>query len=334
MVQYTREDIASGQVRWTDLTPAEWRGCDERAVAELRASGSFQPFEKEYFRKDGSRVTVLLGGALFEGSGNEGVAFVVDLTAQKRAQERLRASERSLRQVQAELAHVNRVTAMGQLAASITHEVMQPIAAGISGAQAALRWLGAEPPNLAEVREALGHAVNQGNRAIDVIGRIRALVKKAPPRKEACDINGAIQEVVGLTRGEAVKHNISVHTELTEGLPCIQGDKVQLQQVILNLIINAVEAMSSVREAARELVITTGKDVEGVLVTVRDSGTGFSPESSERLFDAFYTTKADGMGMGLSICRSIVEDHGGRIWASPDFGQGATFRFALPMLAG
>jgi signal transduction histidine kinase len=211
---------------------------------------------------------------------------------------------------------------------------MQPIAAGISGAQAALRWLGAEPPNLAEVREALGHAVNEGNRAIDVIGRIRALVKKAPPRKEACDVNDAIREVVGLTRGEAVKHNIAVHTELTEGLPRIQGDKVQLQQVILNLIINGFEAMSSIREGARELVITTGKDVEAVLVTVRDSGTGVSPENSERLFDAFYTTKADGMGMGLSICRSIVEDHGGRIWASPDFGQGATFRFTLPMLGG
>src|SRR5262249_4866259 len=159
--------------------------------------------------------------------------------------------------------------AMGQLAASITHEVMQPIAAGISGAQAALRWLGAGPPNLAEVREALGHAANEGNRAIDGIGRSRALVQKAPARKEACDINGAIQEVVGLTRGEAVKHNIAVQTELTEGLPRIQGDKVQLQQVILNLIINAVEAMSSAREGARELVITTGKDVEGVLVTVR-----------------------------------------------------------------
>jgi len=329
MVQYAREDIASGRVRWTDLTPAEWRGRDERAVAELQASGVFQPFEKEYFRKDGSRVPVLLGGALFEGSENEGVAFVLDLTEQKRAQERLRASERSLRQVQAELAHVNRVTAMGQLAASITHEVMQPIAAGTNGAQAALRWLGAEPPNLEEVRQALGHAVNEGNRAIDVIGRIRALIKKEPARKDAFDINEAIHEIVGLTHGEVVKNNISVQTQLAEGLPRIQGDKVQLQQVILNLIINAVEAMSSIREGSRELLISTSKDVGGVLVAVRDSGPGLSPESFELLFDAFYTTKADGMGMGLSICRSIVEAHGGRIWASRDFGQGATFQFTL-----
>ena len=243
----------------------------------------------------------------------------------------LRQASEALRETQAELAHVNRVTAMGQLAASITHEVMQPIAAGINGAQAALRWLSAEPPNLEEVREALGYTVNEGNRAIEVIGRIRALIKKAPPRKDAFDLNEAILEVVGLTRGEAVKHNISVQTQLAEGLPRIQGDRVQLQQVILNLIINAVEAMSSVPEGSRELVISTAKDVSGVLVAVRDSGPGLVPESFERLFDAFYTTKADGMGMGLSICRSIVEAHGGRIWASRDFGQGATFQVTLPL---
>src|SRR5499433_2256970 len=168
MVQYAHEDLASGGVRWTDLTPAEWRGRDERAVAELKASGIFQPFEKEYFRKDGSRVPVLLGGALFEYGGNDGVAFVLDLTEQKRAQEGLRASERSLRQAQAELAHVNRVTTMGQLAASISHEVTQPIAAGITNAKTALRWLDSQPPDLEEVRLALGGIVNEGNRATDV----------------------------------------------------------------------------------------------------------------------------------------------------------------------
>jgi len=194
-----------------------------------------------------------------------------------------------------------------------------------------LRWLGAEPPNPEEVRLALGRAVSEGNRAIDVIGRIRALIKKAPPRKDAFDLNEAIRDVVGLTRGEVVKNNASVQTQLTEGLPRIQGDKVQLQQVILNLILNALEAMSSVREGSRELLITTGKDVEGVLVTVRDSGPGVSRESFDRLFEAFYTTKAGGMGMGLSICRSIVEAHGGRISASRDIGQGATFQFSLPL---
>jgi len=251
---------------------------------------------------------------------------------ERRVDERTRqltqASE-ALREAQAVLAHVNRVTAMGQLAASISHEVMQPITAGINNAEAALHWLDAE--NLAEVRDALGHAVKEGNRAVDVIGRIRALIKKAPPRKDAFDMNEAILEVVGLTRGEVVKDNISVQTQLADGLPRIQGDKVQLQQVILNLIINAVEAMSSVPEGSRELLISTRKDVGGVVVVVQDSGPGLSPESVDRLFDAFYTTKANGMGMGLSICRSIVEAHGGQIVASRDVGPGATFQLTLPL---
>ena len=332
MVQYAREDIASGRVRWTDLTPAEWRGRDERAVAELKASGIFQPFEKEYFRKDGSRVPVLLGGALFEGGGSEGVAFVLDLTEQKRAQERLRASERNLRQAQAELAHVNRVTTMGQLTASISHEVMQPIAAAITNARAALRCLGSQPPDLEEVQRALGRIVNEGNRATDVIDRIRSLIKKAPPRKDDLKINEAILEVIALTHGEVVKHSVSVQTELTEGLPLVQGDRVQLQQVIINLIINAIEAMSGVGNGSRALLISTGREASGgVLVSVQDSGPGLDVEGLDRLFDAFYTTKPGGMGMGLSICRSIMEAHEGRIWASRHVGPGATFQFTLPV---
>ena len=248
----------------------------------------------------------------------------------ERTSELRRASE-ALREAQAELAHINRVTAMGQLAASITHEVMQPISAGIVSAQAALGWLCTEPPNLEEVRQSLDATVNEGNRAIDVIGRIRDLIKKAPPRKDAIEVNEAIREVVGLTRGEVVKNSVSVQTQLAESLPRIQGDKVQLQQVILNLIINAVEAMSSVREDSRELLISTKKDVGGLVVAVQDSGPGLNPEGIDRLFDAFYTTKASGMGMGLSICRSIVEAHGGQIWASRDVGHGATFQFTIPL---
>ncbi len=244
----------------------------------------------------------------------------------------LRQTSEALREAQAGLSHVHRVTAMGQMAASISHEVMQPITAATTNVQAALRWLGAQPPNLEKVRETLGGAAQEGKRAIDVIGRIRALVKKAPPRKDAFGINEAILEVVDLTHGEAVKNNVSVRTQLAEALPPIPGDRVQLQQVILNLIINAVEAMSSVSEGSRELVIGTNKDASGgVLVTVRDSGPGLSPESLDRLFDAFYTTKPTGMGMGLSICRSIVEAQGGRIWASRDVGPGATFQFTLPV---
>jgi PAS domain S-box-containing protein len=332
MVQYAREDITSGRVRWTDLTPAEWRGHDERGVAELKASGIFQPFEKEYFRKDGSRVPVVLGGALFEGGGNEGVAFVLDLTEQKRAQERLRASERSLRQAQGELAHVNRVTTMGQLAASISHEVMQPIAAAITNARAALRLLGSRPPDVEQVRQALGRIVDEGNRATNVVDRIRALMKKTPPRKDDLKINEAVLEVVALTQGEVATHGVSAETQLTEGLPLIQGDRVQLQQVIINLIINAIEAMSGVAKGSRALLISTAQEASGgVRVSVQDSGPGLDVDDLERLFDAFYTTKPAGMGMGLSICRSIIEAHGGQIWASCNVGPGATFQFTVPV---
>jgi C4-dicarboxylate-specific signal transduction histidine kinase len=244
----------------------------------------------------------------------------------------LQTSE-ALQQAQAELAHVNRVTTMGQLAASISHEVMQPIAAGITNAQAALRWLDAQPPNLEEVRQALGHIVNEGNRAGDVIDRIRALVKKAPARNDPLLINEAIREVIALTHGELVKQDVSVQTQLAEDLPLIQGDRVQLQQVILNLIINAVEAMSGVGKGSRGLLITTGQEASGgVLVSVRDSGPGLGVEDLDRLFDAFYTTKPGGMGMGLSICRSIIEAYEGEIWASRNVGPGATFQVTLPVV--
>jgi PAS domain S-box-containing protein len=331
MVQYAREDIDFRRVRWTDLTPAEWRDRDERAVDDLKTSGIFQPFEKECFRKDGSRVPLLLGGALFESGGKEGVAFVLDLTVQKRAQERLRASERSFRQAQAELAHVNRVTTMGLLTASISHEVMQPIAAGITNARTALRLLGSQPPDVEQVRQALARIVSEGNRATDVIDRIRALIKKAPPRKDDLKINEAVLEVIALTNGEVAKHGVSVEAQLTEGLPLIHGDRIQLQQVIINLIINAVEAMSGIAKGSRTLLISTGQEASGgVLVSVQDSGPGLPVEGLDRLFDAFYTTKSSGMGMGLSICRSIIETHGGRIWASRNVGPGAIFQFTLP----
>jgi len=229
----------------------------------------------------------------------------------ERTNQLMLASE-ALREAQTELAHVNRVTTMGELSASIAHEVMQPVTAAVTNAHAALRWLGTQPPDLEEIRQALGRVVKEGNRATDVIGRIRALIKKAPPRKDSLEINEAILEVIALTRGEVVKNGVSVQTQLAEGLPLIQGDRVQLQQVILNLIINAAEAMNGVSEGSRELQIGTGKDASGgVLVAVQDSGPGLKPESSDRLFDAFYTTKPGGMGMGLSICRSIVEGHGG-----------------------
>jgi C4-dicarboxylate-specific signal transduction histidine kinase len=237
--------------------------------------------------------------------------------------------------MQMEVAHSNRVATMGQLTASIAHEVKQPIAAAVTNAQAALLWLDARPPDLEEVRQALDRIVKDANRAGDVIGRIRELIKKAPPRKDWVDVNEAIREVIELTHGEAVKNGASVQTALGKGLPLIEGDRVQLQQVVLNLIINAVQAMCAVADGPRELFITTAQaEPNGVLVTVKDSGPGLSPASLENLFAPFYTTKPGGLGMGLSICRSIIEAHGGRLWVTANLPQGAVFNFTVPTDAG
>ena len=244
----------------------------------------------------------------------------MDVTERRRAEEERQA-----------LAHANRITTMGQLTASIAHEVNQPIAAVVTNAQAALRWLNMEPPDLGEVRQALDRIVKAGRRAGDVISRMRALVRKAPPRKDQLDINDTIREVIALMRRELHRTGTWLQTQLADGLPLLQGDRVQLQQVMLNLILNAVEAMSGSDEGSRELLISTEQDgANGVRVAVRDWGPGLKPESLDQLFDAFYTTKPDGMGMGLSICRSIIEAHGGRVWAAPNPPRGAAFRFTLP----
>jgi PAS domain S-box-containing protein len=331
IVGYDRDDLVSGRLRWRDLTPTEWRDADDRRVAALEATGTAQPYEKEYFLKSGGRVPVLVGAATFGGRHDQGMAFVVDLTERKRAEEEVRESERRYSEVQMELVHANRVATIGQLSASIAHEVNQPIGATLNNASAALHWLSKEPADLEKARQALNRIFANGNRASEVIGRMRALFKKAPLRKEDVEINGAILEVIALTRGEVVKNGISVQSHLVEGLPLIQGDRVQLQQVMMNLIINAVEALSSVREGARELVITTAKgEPDGVLVVVQDSGPGLSSAGLERIFEAFYTTKPGGLGMGLSICRSIIEAHGGRLRATAAQPQGATFEFTLP----
>jgi PAS domain S-box-containing protein len=327
IIGYDRGDLTAGRLNWRDLTPPEWHEADDRRAAQLEASGTAQPYEKEYLRKDGTRVPVLVGAAVYEGRSGEGVGFVLDLTDRKRA-------ERAYSQAQMELAHANRVATMGQLSASIAHEISQPIGAALSYANAASHWLAAQPPNLEEVRRDLGFIVESGVRASEVIDRIRALVKKAPPRKDKVDINEAILEVIALTQNEMANNSISVRTQLADALPAIQGDRVQLQQVILNLLINAIEAMSGTSERPRELLISTAKtDPEGVLVAVRDSGPGLAPESIERLFESFYTTKPAGLGMGLSICRSIIEAHHGRLWATSNTPRGAVFQFTLPPYA-
>jgi PAS domain S-box-containing protein len=461
VIGYGRDDLVSGRIRWTDLTPPEWRERDKRALAELSSNTIAQPYEKEFFRKDGSRVPVLIGGALFEEGGNEGVAFVLDLTERKRAEEALRQTAQALssseaylaeaqrlshtgtwafnetrtlywseesyriwgfdplqglpsreamwqrvhpddrdwvrqeaqdarrqkrdyavehrialpdgtvryieaavhfapsadeerfevvgthvdvterkraqqererlRLLEADLAHMNRVSMMGELAASLAHEITQPIASARNNARAALNFLDQRPPDLGEVSEALGCVVGDADRAGDIIDRIREHIKKAPARKERFDLNAAINEVIVLARSTVAENGLSVQTRLADGLFPMQGDCVQVQQVVLNLVLNAVEATGSVEVGARELVISTEQTkTGGALVAVRDSGPGIDPEHLERVFEAFYTTKRSGTGMGLSICRSIINAHGGRLWAEPNQPRGAVFQFTLP----
>jgi PAS domain S-box-containing protein len=244
-------------------------------------------------------------------------------------EDRVRALAR-LEQMQSDFAHMNRVSMMGQLAASLSHEITQPIASARNNARAAQNFIDKQPPNLSEVREALSGVVGDADRAGDIVNRIRDHIKKAPPRKRQFDLNEAINEVMVLGRSAIIKNGVSVQTRLFEGLLPIHGDRVQLQQVVLNLLLNAVEAMGSTEAGARELLISTEQDRTGVLVAVRDSGPGLDPSHLERVFDAFYTTKSSGMGMGLSICRSIIEEHGGRLWATGCEPRGALFQFTIP----
>jgi len=452
MVQYDHEDLASGRVRWRDLTPAEWHDRDERAVNELEATSTFQPFEKEYIRKDGSRVPVLLGGALFESGGNDGVAFVLDLSEQKRAERALRRSEAFLAEgqrlgqigsyswrpatdeitwsaelyriyeleigvpvtlelirsrvhpedvtliekmrmvdqaregghtfgwryrllmpdhsikylhavahatrnqsgqseyiaavqdvtarrlaeeardkAQSELANVARVMSLGALTASIAHEVNQPLSGIITNASTCLRMLATDPPQVEGARETARRTIRDGNRMSEVIARLRALFSKKEPTTESVNLNDAVLEVIALSIVELQKNRVMLCPELADDLPLITGDRVQLQQVILNLLRNGSDAMSTIEDRPRQLVIRTEReDGDRVRLTVQDAGIGFDPQAADRLFDAFYTTKGNGMGIGLSVSRSIIERHHGHLWATLNDGPGAAFSFSIP----
>jgi PAS domain S-box-containing protein len=334
MLGYSHEDLISGRIRWTKLTPAEWSSADHDALTQMSTTGTCRPFEKEFFRKDGSRVPVLVGGAFFERKQDEGVVFVIDMTDGKRAEEKLRASEQRLLNAQMELAHVNRVTTMGQLTASIAHEVNQPLAAVVANGEACLRWLDRGPPDLGAARRSVEWIINDGNRASGVIRRFRALANKTHIEKVPLDVNDVVSETVALVRRELISHQVSLRAELALSPPMILGDRVQLQQVIINLVMNGIEAMQSVTDRSRELVIRSGQDeTHEVIVSVTDCGVGISAENAEQLFNAFFTTKSGGMGMGLSICRSIIEAHGGRISATDNLPHGATFQFTFPTIA-
>ena len=454
MVQCDRDDVASGRVRWRDMTPPEWRERTERALTEVMQTGAVQPFESAMFRKDGTRVPVLLAGALFEVGGNEGVGFALDLSEQKRTEEALRHSkyylaeaqrlthtgswasdgttraalywseemfrifdfdpqqgfperdqwlqrmhpedrdnvkrqasnrmfvqkadsdvefrivlpdgtlkhihglahpvlgpneelievvgtvvditerkhaeeERDrLRQVEADLAHINRVTTMGELTASLGHEIKQPIGAAVTNAEACFRLLDRKQPDVPEAREAALEMVKDARRAADIIDRVRLLYQKGSPQLEIIDINELVKEMVTVLHNEAKRHSVVICTDLPEGLPTVMADRVQLQQALMNLMLNGIEAMG---DTGGELRIKSQMAEDGqVLISVTDAGVGLPTEKTDQIFNAFFTTKPHGTGLGLAITRSIVESHGGRIWATANSGAGTTFRFTLP----
>jgi C4-dicarboxylate-specific signal transduction histidine kinase len=259
-----------------------------------------------------------------------GITFIILACASVASLFERKRAEDALRQAQMDLARVTRLITLGELTASIAHEINQPLAGVVSSGNACLRWLAHQPPELEKARLSVERLIKDGNRASEVILRVRALVKGAPQRKTWWNINETILEVIALTRSEAQRSGVSIETHLSSDLPPVLGDRIQLQQVILNLLVNAIEAMSEVDEPRELLVGSRKHESNSVLVAVRDSGTGLDLGSLDHVFDAFYTTKPDGMGMGLAICRSIIEAHGGRLWATPNDPRGAVFQFSVP----
>jgi two-component system, LuxR family, sensor kinase FixL len=299
----------------------------EDITAELLHTGRWEG-ELIHTKRDGTCVSVASRWSLQRNERGRPVAILEtnnDITERRRTQE-------ALDRTQAELAHVSRVTTLGELAASIAHEVNQPLAGIVTNGAACLRWLGREPPELDEARRAVESMINDGKRASEVVSRLRALSKKTDPQRLRLDLNEVIDEVILLFQRELLNNRVALRLELASALPPVLGDRIQLQQVLMNLLINAIQAMAPVTGQPRELLIRSRRhDANQVVLEVMDSGIGITPENADRLFSAFFTTKPDGMGIGLSICRSIIEAHGGRIWASPNTGPGATLQFTLPL---
>jgi PAS domain S-box-containing protein len=347
------QEVGTGWVE--GVHPDDVKGCFDYYWPAFQAR---KPFRMEYRlrRADGKyRWLIESGVPRYTGAG-EFAGYIgsnIDVTDLKWARDELSATVRELRrtntmlqtemiererteealqEARAELAHTARVATLGELTASIAHEVSQPLVGVVTSGNACLRWLDVEPPNVEAARRSVERIVRDGHRAAEVLERIRALVKKAPPKEEQVEVNKIISEIIALTRTELQHNGVSVRTELANDLPPVLGDRIQLQQVILNLIINAIEAMTGEGAGPRELLVVSGKDgPNGVLVAVHDSGTGLSEENIDRLFGAFYTTKSKGMGMGLAISRTIIEAHGGRLWATPNTLRGAIFQFRLPI---
>jgi len=329
MVGYAHEELLL--LTTDDITVDEDRHLDAEVRAAYRRGAQHSGrIEKRYRRKEGAVVWAEVSTSVVPRGAGGPMLFadvVVDITERKRAEEALRLA-------QAELAHVSRVTVMGEIAASIAHEVNQPLAAFVMNGNAGLRWLAVEPPNLEEARAALRRVIGDGNRASDVMSRIRGLLRKGTPVQSAVSVNDVVRETLAITTHELERQRIAVHTELLDGIPAVLGDRVQLQQVILNLILNAIDAMADAEPTRMLRVRSYLDDPQAMVLEVTDSGKGFEPGSQNRIFEAFFTTKPTGLGMGLSVSRSIVEAHGGTLRGTANAGPGATFSLRLPLAGG
>ncbi len=312
---------------WTRVLSPDEREPVRSAWKEAVARGTMFELEEQHRGVDGKyRWFLVRALPLYDKEGRlmKWYGTKTDIEDRKRAEE-------ALRQLQAELIHVSRVTTVGAMAASIAHEVNQPLGAIVGNADICLRWLARATPDLVEVRDALCDIIADGHRASEVITRIRSFVRKESTQQMSLDLNEVVREAIALANHEVREKRVVLRTELAADLPPVCGDRIQLEQVLLNLIMNGIEAMSEITERTRELVIRSGSDAEDkVLITVQDCGTGIAPQQAKRIFTAFYTTKPGGMGMGLAICRAIIEAHEGRLWVVPNAGPGATFQFTLP----
>jgi PAS domain S-box-containing protein len=327
---WSREELIGMHLREFDVVLDE---ASFERLAQRARTGEIITFETRHRRKDGTTFPIEIRTGTFEQAGKLfHLALARDISERKQAEEKLLEKDYALQMARTELARVSRLTTLGELTTSIAHEVSQPLGAMVASAGACARWLAADPPAMAEAHSALDNIVADGKRAREVIARIRALTKRQLPRMDLLDLNRKISDMLALTEYELRSQNIVLRTQLDRTLPGVMGDRVQLQQVLLNLVLNAIDAMSGVHDRPRELTVVSRADgSNAVLVEVGDSGVGLDPDRVERVFDAFYTTKAEGLGIGLSISRSIVEAHGGRLCAAPNEPHGAVFRFSLPV---
>jgi C4-dicarboxylate-specific signal transduction histidine kinase len=301
-------------------------------VEEIKATGRARPWEKVFIHKDGHSVPVLIGAAAFDASETEGgVAYILDLTERKRAEEDIRASDLRYRMLQSEMAHANRVATVGQLSAAISHDVKQPLLSIVTSGAAGLRWLDRDPPNLAAARSALERMVSEGHRAGEVLNRTRALVRKSSPQSQVFSLCDLVSETISYVGVEVRANGIAIRMDALETDVQIAADRVQIQQVILNLVINGMEAITGAGISGGNLLMTVGRGTAGTAyVDIRDNGPGVAPEMVASVFEAFNSTKPDGMGMGLAISRTIIEMHGGSLAYRPNHPSGAVFSFTIP----